>query len=78
LRRNPDANDFRVALTLKEAARESGVKRALLDIAIARGTLRVHKCGARTLILHSDLQRFVTQFCESRATHGIGGDESGV
>ena len=66
LRGNPDPNDYRVALTLKEAARESGVKRALLDIAIDRGTLRAHKCGARTLILHSDLQRFVTQLPGSR------------
>jgi excisionase family DNA binding protein len=68
LSENPDdANDYRVALTLKEAARVSGVKRALLDIAIDRGTLRAHRCGARTLILHSDLQRFVTQFSGSRA-----------
>jgi excisionase family DNA binding protein len=66
LRGSPDPNDYRVALTLKEAARESGVKRALLDIAIDRGTLRAHKCGARTLILHSDLQRFVTQLPASR------------
>ena len=61
LRENPA-----VALTLKEAAHVSGVKRTLLDIAIARGTLRAHKCGARTLILHPDLQRFVTQFPTSR------------
>jgi len=66
LRTNPEPNDYRVALTLKEAARESGIKRTLLDIAIARGTLRAHKCGARTLVLHSDLQRFVTQFSEPR------------
>ena len=78
LRENPEPNDYRVALTLKEAARKSGVKRTLLDIAIARGTLRAHRCGARTLILHSDLQRFVTQFSESRAAHGIGGDKPGV
>jgi hypothetical protein len=71
LRENPGANDYRVALTLKEAARESGVKRALLDIAIGRGMLLAHKCGARTLILHSDLQRFVAQFFAFR------GDEPG-
>jgi hypothetical protein len=67
LRENPDPNDYRVALTLKEAARESGVKRTLLDIAVGRGTLRAHKCGARTLILQSDLQRFVTQHVPRRA-----------
>jgi excisionase family DNA binding protein len=78
LRENPEPNDYRVALTLKEAARKSGVKRSLLDVAIARGTLRAHKCGTRTLILHSDLQRFVMQFSESRAAHGIGGDKPGV
>jgi len=74
LRVNPEPNDYRVALTLKEAARESGVKRTLLDIAIAGGTLRAHKCGARTLILHSDLQRFIKQFSASRAEQGIGGE----
>jgi hypothetical protein len=62
LRENPDSNDYRVALTLKEAAHASGVKRTLLDIAIARGTLPAHRCGARTLILHWDLQGFVAQF----------------
>jgi hypothetical protein len=62
LRENPDANDYRVALTLKEAACKSGVKRALLDVAIGRGMLRAHRCSARTLILQSDLQRFVAQF----------------
>jgi hypothetical protein len=67
LRENPDPNDYRVALTLKEAARESGVNRALLDVAVGRGTLRAHKCGARTLILQSDLQRFVTQYVSRRA-----------
>jgi hypothetical protein len=67
LRQNPDPNDYRVALTLKEAARESGVNRALLDVAVGRGTLRAHKCGARTLILQSDLQRFVTQNVRRRA-----------
>ncbi len=72
LRENPDLNDFRVALTLKEAARESGVKRALLDIAIGRGILRAHRCGARTLILQSDLQRFVNS--ASRSALGADGN----
>jgi hypothetical protein len=78
LRENPDLNDYRVALTLKEAARESGVKRALLDIAISRGTLRAHKCVARTMILQSDLQRFVTQFSAFRGARGIDGGEPEV
>jgi hypothetical protein len=65
LRENPDANDYRVALTLQEAARASGLKRALLYIAIGRGTLRAHKCGARALILQSDLRRFLTLFCKA-------------
>jgi excisionase family DNA binding protein len=78
LRRNPEPNDYRVALTLKEAARKSGVKRTLLDIAIAGGTLRAHKCGARTLILHSDLQRFIKQFSASRAEQDIVGEGSEV
>jgi hypothetical protein len=72
LRKNPDPNDYRVALTLKEAARGSGVRRALLDIAIGRGTLRAYRCGARTLILNSDLQRFVAQLSALR-----GDDEPG-
>jgi hypothetical protein len=69
-RENPDPNDYRVALTLKEAARKSGVKRALLDIAISRGALRAHKCGARTLILQSDLDNSV--FGVPRRAHRRG------
>ena len=59
---NPDdENDYRVALTLKEAANESGVKRSLLFVAIGRGALTAHRCGTRTLILMSDFQRFLKQ-----------------
>ena len=58
---NPDENDYRVALTLKEAANESGVKRSLLFVAIGRGTLTAHRCGTRTLILISDFQHFLRQ-----------------
>jgi hypothetical protein len=69
LRENPDPNDYRVALTLKEAARESGMKRALLDIAIGHLTLPAYRYGARTLILQSDLQRFLAQFRRSGPQH---------
>jgi Helix-turn-helix domain len=49
----------KVAFTLKEAARASGLSRSLLYVAIGRGALRARKCGARTLILDSDLRRFL-------------------
>jgi hypothetical protein len=61
LRENPDPNDYRIALTLKEAARKSGIKREMLDIAISCGVLSAHRCGARTLVLQSDLERFVAR-----------------
>jgi excisionase family DNA binding protein len=49
----------KVAFTIKEAARASGISRSLLYIAIGRGALRARKCGARTLILGSDLRQFL-------------------
>ena len=49
----------KIAFTLKEAARASGISRSLLYLAIGRSELRARKCGARTLILDSDLRRFL-------------------
>ena len=49
----------RLAFTIKEAARAAGLSRSLLYVAIARGALRARKCGARTLILDTDLRRFL-------------------
>jgi excisionase family DNA binding protein len=49
----------RLAFTIKEAARTSGLSRSLLYVAIARGALHARKCGARTLILDSELRRFL-------------------
>lgn len=49
----------KVAFTIKEAARASGLSRSLLYVAIGRGSLRARKCGARTLILDSELRRFL-------------------
>jgi len=51
--------NYKVAFTLREAARASGISRSLLYVAIGRGTLRARKCGARTVILDSDLRRFL-------------------
>jgi excisionase family DNA binding protein len=49
----------KVAFTIKEAARASGISRSFLYVAIGRGALRARKCGARTLILDADLRRFL-------------------
>ena len=49
----------KVAFTIKEAARASGLSRSLLYVAIGRGSLRARKCGARTVILDLDLRQFL-------------------
>jgi hypothetical protein len=62
LHSHPDENDYRVALTLKEAANESGIKRVLLFVAIGRGVLTAYKCGTRIIILNPDFRSFLRQF----------------
>src|SRR5262249_59850468 len=58
--RSVQANDsHKLAFTIKEAARATGLSRSLLYVAIGRGALRARKCGARTLILDTDLRRFL-------------------
>jgi hypothetical protein len=49
----------RLAFSIKEAARASGLSRAFLYLRIADGVLRARKCGARTVILESDLRAFL-------------------
>jgi hypothetical protein len=49
----------KVAFTIKQAARASGISRSLLYVAIGRDALQARKCGARTLILDSDLRKFL-------------------
>ena len=53
------ADTRKIAFTIKEATQASGLSRSLLYIAIGRGELHARKCGARTLILASDLRRFL-------------------
>jgi hypothetical protein len=57
---SPTTHDtHKLALTIKETVRASGLSRSLLYLAIASGALRARKCGARTLILDSDLRKFL-------------------
>jgi excisionase family DNA binding protein len=49
----------KVAFTIKEAASASGLSRSSLYVAIGRGALRARKSGGRTLIIESDLKRFL-------------------
>jgi len=48
-----------LAHTILDAVRASGLSRSMLNVAIGRGELRARKCGARTLILDTDLQEFL-------------------
>ena len=49
----------KIAYTVHEAVQASGFSRSSLYVAIGNGTRRAHKHGARTLILDSDLRRFL-------------------
>jgi excisionase family DNA binding protein len=59
---NPEKS--RPALTRKEAAKLLGISLATLDRAIARGDLKAKKYGARTLLLSSELERFLGELPE--------------
>jgi hypothetical protein len=50
-----------IAHTIPQAVLASGLSRSLLYVAIGRGELRARKCGARTIILDSDLRRFLNR-----------------
>jgi len=49
----------KIAYTVREAVRASGLSRSTLYLVIGSGALRVRKHGTRTLILDSDLRRFL-------------------
>jgi len=49
----------KIAYTIPEAVVASGLSRSMLYLAIGRRELSARKCGARTLILESDLRRFL-------------------
>jgi excisionase family DNA binding protein len=49
-----------VAYSVTDAAREAGVGRSTLYKAISSGELPARKLGKRTLILHADLEHWLT------------------
>jgi hypothetical protein len=53
------AYENKIAYTIPEAVQASGLSRSSLYVAIATGALHARKCGARTLILDTDLRRFL-------------------
>lgn len=70
----PSDNAHKVAFTIKEAAHVSGLSRSLLYVAIGRGALHARKCGARTLILDTDLLRFLRKlprFTQGKSKSGV-------
>jgi len=71
----PALSPSTLAYSLKEAARASGLSRSFLYVAIGRGSLRARKCGARTLILDTDLRRFLRslpRLAKGEAGHPVG------
>jgi len=53
------ADDARLAYTIKEACRKIGISRSTLYQAMSSKRLRAVKSGRRTLILATDLQRWM-------------------
>ena len=49
----------KVAYTVPEAVLASGLSRSMLYVAMRCGDLRARKCGSRTVILDSELRRFL-------------------
>jgi excisionase family DNA binding protein len=56
-----------IAISISEAVRLSGISRSSLYQAIRRGQLPVRKSGRRSLILTSDLQRWLSELPTSEA-----------
>ena len=56
---NPRSTQGKLAHTIPEAVRASGISRSAIYVAIGQGALRARKHGARTLILDSELRRFL-------------------
>lgn len=60
----PDRQVQAEGLTLADASAVSGIGRTKLYQAIAQGRLKARKFGSRTIVLRSDLLRFLTSLPE--------------
>jgi len=58
---------MKIAYRVSEATAVTGLSRSSLYIAIQSGTLRVKKCGRRTLILQEDLVDFLQHLPSQRS-----------
>jgi hypothetical protein len=67
--RERDKSQSKIAYTISEAVQASGLSRSMLYVAIGHGELRARKCGARTLILDSDLRKFLQKLPRLSKTH---------
>jgi hypothetical protein len=56
---DPRKIEGKLAYTIPDAVRASGISPSALYLAIGRGDLRARKSGARTIILDSDLRSFL-------------------
>jgi predicted DNA-binding transcriptional regulator AlpA len=57
--RIPATDPAKLSYTIPEVVRATGLSRSSIYIHIQRGLLRARKCGARTVILDSELRRFL-------------------
>jgi hypothetical protein len=64
----------KIAYTIPQAVQASGLSRSSLYLAIASGALRARKYGARTLILDTDLRRFLGDLPHLAKTKAPSGD----
>ena len=58
---------MRAAYSIIEAAEATSLGRSTIENAVSAGNIPARKCGARTIILESDLQKFLAAL-PARAT----------
>lgn len=67
-------SDLKIALTISEAAKATGISRSHIHKLLTEGSLTRRKVGKRTLILREDLEAFL----RSRPTEKWRGGRAGA